>query len=43
MELDQAYNPPADSAIICRVQILQEQAMIPDLEMIEQSLSQLAA
>ena len=43
MELDQAYNPPADSAIICRVQMLQEQAMIPDLEMIEQSLSQLAA
>lgn len=43
MELDQAYNPPEDGAIICRVQLLQEQALIPDLELIEQSLAKLAA
>ncbi|MGI9291499.1 MAG: chemotaxis protein CheW [Gammaproteobacteria bacterium] len=38
IELDQAYNPDAGTAIICRVQLLQEQALIPDLEQIEQQL-----
>lgn len=41
MENDESYNPPADSAVICRVQMLQEQALIPDLEQIEQSLAEL--
>lgn len=43
MELDQSYKAPESSAIICRVQLLQEQALIPDLELIEQSLLQKAA
>jgi chemosensory pili system protein ChpC len=43
MELDRSYNAPEGSAIICRVQMLQEQALIPDLELIEQSLLQFAA
>lgn len=43
MELDRSYEAPEGSAIICRVQMLQEQALIPDLELIEQSLSQIAA
>jgi chemosensory pili system protein ChpC len=38
LELDQAYTPPPDSPIICRVRMLHEQALIPDLEMIEQHL-----
>ena len=39
LEVEQAYNPPADSPIICKVRMLHEQALIPDLEAIEQQLA----
>jgi chemosensory pili system protein ChpC len=38
LEVDQGYQVPPDSPIICRVRMLHEQALIPDLEMIEQHL-----
>ena len=38
LEADPAYKPPADAPLICRVQIMQEQALIPDLEAIERQL-----
>ena len=43
LELDTSYSPPAGGAIICRVQMLQEQALIPDLEFVEESLARQAA
>jgi chemosensory pili system protein ChpC len=39
LELDRDYTAPADSPILCRVNMLQEQALIPDLEAIEAQLS----
>jgi len=39
LKVDQGYKPPPDSPIICRVHLLHEQALIPDLELIEQRLS----
>ena len=39
LKVDQGYKPPPESPIICRVHLLQEQALIPDLELIEQRLS----
>jgi chemosensory pili system protein ChpC len=39
LKVDQGYKPPSESPIICRVHLLQEQALIPDLELIEQRLS----
>jgi chemosensory pili system protein ChpC len=42
LEVDRNFNPPADSVIICRVQMLQEQAFIPDLDTIEHKLANCA-
>lgn len=38
LELDKTYTPPADAPLISRVSLLHEQALIPDLDMIEQQL-----
>jgi chemosensory pili system protein ChpC len=43
VEADSDYQPPADSPIVCRVRLIQEHALIPDLEMIEQMLQEAAA
>jgi hypothetical protein len=37
--LDNAYKPPASAPILCRISMLKEQALIPDLEAIEQRIA----
>ena len=36
---DESYRPPADVPIICRISMLKDQALIPDLELLEQRIS----
>jgi len=43
LETDPAYKPPADAPLICKVSMLHEQALIPDLELVEQRLADLLA
>ena len=43
METDVSYRAPENGSVICRVQMLHEQALIPDLDTIEQRLADLAA
>lgn len=43
VEADSGYEPPPDSPIVCQVRLIQEHALIPDLEMIEQSLRETIA
>ena len=43
VEPDSDYEPPADSPIICQVRLIQEHALVPDLEKIEQMLREAAA
>jgi hypothetical protein len=38
LETDSSYKAQEDIPIICRVQLLHERALIPDLEAIEQQL-----
>jgi len=37
--LDETYTPSPDVPLICRINMLKEFAMVPDLEMIEQKLA----
>jgi hypothetical protein len=42
--LDSAYQVPANSPVLCRISMLKEQALIPDLEAIERLIvAELAA
>ena len=38
LETDASYRPPEEAPLIARVQLMHEQAIIPDLEAIEQQL-----
>jgi chemotaxis signal transduction protein len=38
LKMDSSYKAPEDAPLICRVQLLHERALIPDLEAIEQQL-----
>jgi chemosensory pili system protein ChpC len=38
VEADLDYTPPPGSPIVCQARLLQERALIPDLEMLEQRL-----
>ncbi|MDP6436038.1 MAG: chemotaxis protein CheW [Gammaproteobacteria bacterium] len=42
VEADSDYEPPPNSPVICQVRLIQEHALIPDLEMIEQMLREVA-
>ena len=43
LETDNSFRVPEGAPIISRVQILQEQALIPDLDLIEESLTAMLA
>ena len=36
--LDQAYRPPEGSPLLCKVSMIKDQALIPDLELVEHKL-----
>ncbi len=38
IENDMDYTAPAEAPIICQVRLLQDRALIPDLEMMEKKL-----
>jgi len=39
VDLDESYSPPEGVPLICRISMLKEQALIPDLEVIEQQVA----
>jgi chemosensory pili system protein ChpC len=43
IETDSDYKSPVDAPIICQVRMLQERALIPDLELLEQRLREARA